>query len=92
LVIKGAKDDVERLKSEYKFDIDINGHVKRGVKCPWKKGGDTHRSRYDNATEWRIPVSRKWLGKETDLTLHFRDANGMVMYDRIAFGLKYDKV
>jgi len=92
LVIKGAKDDIDRLKSEYKFDIEINGHIKRAIKCPWKKGGDVHNNRYDNATEWRIPVPRKWLGKETELTLRFRDANGMVMYDRIAFGLKYDQV
>jgi hypothetical protein len=92
LVIKGAKDDVEGLDSKYRFDISVNGHVKRNLKCPWDKGGDVHGGRYDNATEWRISIPRNWLDKQTDLKLHFRDANGMVMYDRIAIGLEYGQV
>jgi len=86
---KGAKDDVKNVDSKYEFDIIINGHTKRRLSCPWNEGGDVHDSWYDNATEWRIPVPANWLEASTQLTIHFRDANGMVMYDRIAFEFTY---
>ncbi len=92
LVIKGAKDDIEGLDSEYRFDLIVNGHARRDVKCPWNKGGDVRNGRYDNATEWRIPIPVGWLDRNTELQLRFRDPNGMVMYDKIAFGLQYEGV
>ena len=46
-------------------------------------------NRFEGKTDWEIKIPRSQLRARTSITLHFRDPDGLVMYDKMSLRLDY---